>query len=163
MAAIIVKSHFESTITKVYHARKEIPGFDLFSGIGSFGLECVSRGASKVYFFENYDQSIEILKKNIKKLKCEKKTRVFNEDAFNFFKNEELKNEKLDLIFLDPPYKEENIKIILENIANLKLLKESGLIVLHRHKKAKDTIGNKFTIKRSVKYGISKIIFIKIN
>ena len=58
--------------------------------------------------------------KNIKKLKCEKKTRVFNEDAFNFFKNEELKNEKLDLIFLDPPYKEENIKIILENIANLK-------------------------------------------
>ena len=46
---------------------------DLFSGIGSFGLECVSRGASKVYFFVNYDQSIEILKKNIKKLKCEKK------------------------------------------------------------------------------------------
>ena len=33
MAAIIVKSHFESTITKVYHARKEIPGFDLFAGI----------------------------------------------------------------------------------------------------------------------------------
>ena len=95
--------------------------------------------------------------------KCKKKTRVFNEDAFNFFKNEELKNEKLDLIFLDPPYKEENIKIILEKIANLKLLKKSGLIVLHRHKKAKDAIGNKFTIKRSVKYGISKIIFVKIN
>ena len=33
MVAIIVKSHFESTITKVYHARKEIPGFDLFAGI----------------------------------------------------------------------------------------------------------------------------------
>ena len=136
---------------------------DLFSGTGSFGLECISRGAAKVYFVENYDQSLEILHKNIKKLKCEKKAIVFNEDVFNFFENEELKNEKLDLIFLDPPYKEENIKIILENIANLKLLKESGLIVLHRHKKAKDTIGNKFTIKRSVKYGISKIIFVKIN
>ena len=92
-----------------------------------------------------------------------KKTRVFNEDAFNFFKNEELKNEKLDLIFLDPPYKEENIKIILENIAKLKLLKESGLIVLHRHKKTKDDFGKQFTIKRSTKYGISKIIFVKIN
>ena len=88
---------------------------------------------------------------------------TFNKDTFNFFDNKELKNKKLDLIFLDPPYKEENIKIILENIANLKLLKESGLIVLHRHKKAKDAIDNKFTIKRSVKYGISKIIFIKIN
>jgi len=136
---------------------------DLFSGTGSFGLECISRGASKVYFFENYKQSIDILLKNIKKLKCEKKAIVLNENAFNFFKNEALKNEKLDLIFLDPPYKEENIKIILENIVKLKLLKKSGLIVLHRHKKTKDDFGSKFTIKRSAKYGISKIIFLKIN
>ena len=134
---------------------------DIFSGTGSFGLECISRGAAKVYFIENYDQSLEILHKNIKKLKCEKKTRVFNEDAFNFFKNEELKNEKLDLIFLDPPYKEENIKIILENIAKLKLLKETGLIVLHRHKKTIEDFGNEFTISRSAKYGISKITFLK--
>ena len=69
----------------------------------------------------------------------------------------------MDLIFLDPPYKEVNIKIILENILKLKLLKESGLIVLHRHKKTKDDFGSKFTIKRSAKYGISKIIFLKIN
>ncbi len=135
---------------------------DLFAGTGSFGLECVSRGSEKVYFVEKYNQSIEILQKNIKKLKCEKKTRVFNEDVFNFFNNEKLKNEKMDLIFLDPPYKEENINIILEKIAEFKLLKESGLIVLHRHKKEKDDIGNKFTIKRSVKYGISKIIFLKL-
>ena len=135
---------------------------DLFSGTGSFGLECISRGAAKVYFFENYNQSIEILNKNIKKLKCEKKTKVFNENAFNFFNIEEIKKEKLDLIFLDPPYKEENIKVILENIAKLKLLKESGLVVLHRHKKTKDDIGERFLIKRSVKYGISKIVFLKL-
>ena len=134
---------------------------DLFSGTGSFGLECISRGAAKVYFVENYDQSIEILHKNIKKLKCENKARVFNKDAFNFFDNKELKNKKLDLIFLDPPYKEENIKIILENIGKLKLLKETGLIVLHRHKKTIDDFGNEFTISRSAKYGISKIIFLK--
>ena len=136
---------------------------DLFSGTGSFGLECISRGASKVYFVENYNQSLEILYKNITKLKCEKKTKVFNKDVFNFFGSEEVKNLKLDLIFLDPPYKEENIEIILENIVKLKLLKKSGLIVLHRHKKSNDNIGNKFNIKRSVKYGISKIIFMQIN
>ena len=135
---------------------------DLFAGTGSFGLECISRGASKVYFIENYNQSLQILDKNIKKLKCEKKTKVFNESAFNFFNIEELINEKLDLIFLDPPYKEENINIILENIAKLKLLKESGLVVLHRHKKTKNDIGENFLIKRSVKYGISKIIFLKL-
>ena len=135
---------------------------DLFSGSGSFGLECISRGASKVYFFENYKKSVDILLKNIRKLKCEKKAIVLNENAFSFFENRTLKNEKLDLIFLDPPYKEENIKVILENISKLKLLKESGLVVLHRHKKSKDEIGEKFIIKRSAKYGISKIIFLKI-
>ena len=135
---------------------------DLFAGTGSFGLECVSRGAAKVYFIENYTQSLEILHKNIKKLKCEKRTKVYNENAFNFSNIEEIKKEKLDLIFLDPPYKEENIKVILENISKLKLLKESGLVVLHRHKKSEDEIGEKFIIKRSAKYGISKIIFLKL-
>ena len=134
---------------------------DLFSGTGSFGLECISRGAKKVYFVENYDQSIEILNKNIKKLKCENKVKVFNESAFNCFKNKELKNLKLDLIFLDPPYKEEEIKTILENITKFKLLKETGLVVLHRHKKTKDDFGNEFVVNRFAKYGISKIIFLK--
>ena len=54
---------------------------DLFSGTGSFGLECISRGAAKVYFVENYIQSLEILNKNIKKLKCEKKAIVLNENV----------------------------------------------------------------------------------
>ena len=135
---------------------------DLFAGTGSVGLECVSRGAAKVYFIENYTQSLEILHKNIKKLKCEKRTKVYNENAFNFSNIEEIKKEKLDLIFLDPPYKEENIKVILENISKLKLLKDSGLVVLHRHKKSEDEIGEKFIIKRSAKYGISKIIFLKL-
>ena len=54
---------------------------DLFSGTGSFGLECISRGAAKVYFVENYDQSIQILNKNIKKLKCENNAKVFNENG----------------------------------------------------------------------------------
>ncbi len=134
---------------------------DLFSGTGSFGLECISRGAAKVYFVENYPLSIEILKKNIIKFKCEKKTKIFNEDVFKFLEKEK-KNEKLDLIFLDPPYREKNMKIIFENIANHGLLKENGLIILHRHKKTKDNIDKKFIIKRSVKYGISKIIFMKL-
>ncbi len=46
---------------------------DLFSGVGSFGLECISRGAKKVVFFENYPETVKILKKNIYDLNCEKK------------------------------------------------------------------------------------------
>ena len=32
---------------------------DLYSGFGSFGLECISRGSQEVYFFENYSIAIK--------------------------------------------------------------------------------------------------------
>ena len=40
---------------------------DLFSGTGSFGLECISRGSKSVIFMENYDKILKILRKNIEK------------------------------------------------------------------------------------------------
>tara|TARA_B100002051_G_scaffold126912_1_gene120739 strand:+ start:169 stop:735 length:567 start_codon:yes stop_codon:yes gene_type:complete len=132
---------------------------DLFSGTGSFGLECISRGASMVYFFENYKESIEIIKKNSKKLKCENKIKIFEISAYNLKKIEEIKNIKFDLIFLDPPYKEKNIKEILEEIHKINILKDNGIIILHRHKKNQENFGKNFNIKRTSKYGISKIIF----
>ena len=135
---------------------------DLFSGTGSFGLECISRGATKVYFFENYKNSIEILNKNIKKLKCAKNANIINYSAYNFYKHNNLKNEKFDLIFLDPPFKEQNIYFIIKNIIDLKILQKNGIIILHRHKKTKDDLGKKILIERSIKYGISKIIFCKL-
>ena len=55
---------------------------DLFSGSGSFGIECLSRGAKKVIFFENYSNSIKILKNNIFNLKLESKTKVYEDNAY---------------------------------------------------------------------------------
>ena len=82
---------------------------DLFSGVGSFGLECLSRGAKKVVFVENYHGVLPVLKKNLINLKSLSNYEILEEDINNtniFSKF----NNKFNLIFLDPPYKEENIK-----------------------------------------------------
>ena len=42
---------------------------DLFSGTGSFGIECLSRNAKKVIFVENYSGILPILKRNLSDLK----------------------------------------------------------------------------------------------
>ena len=42
---------------------------DLFSGTGSFGLECLSRKAKHVIFVENYKGILPILKKNLSNFK----------------------------------------------------------------------------------------------
>ena len=41
---------------------------DIFSGVGSFGIECLSRGAKKVIFIENYKDVLSILKTNLENL-----------------------------------------------------------------------------------------------
>ena len=58
---------------------------DLFSGSGSFGLECMSRGAKKVFFFENYPQTLKVLKKNILDLKLSEKCKIFEKNCLNFY------------------------------------------------------------------------------
>ena len=56
---------------------------DLFSGTGSFGIECLSRGASEVVFFENYHNSLKILKQNIFKLKLENRCKIYNTNVYD--------------------------------------------------------------------------------
>ena len=60
---------------------------DLFSGSGSFGLECISRGAKKVVFNENYKNALEILEKNINYLNCQNKCQILKSDCFQISKN----------------------------------------------------------------------------
>jgi 16S rRNA (guanine966-N2)-methyltransferase len=64
-----------------------------------------------------------------------------------------------DIIFLDPPYKEKNLKKILDNISSEKLMKDNGVIIIHRHKNEKDQLSENLKIIEEKKYGISKIIF----
>ena len=63
----------ESIFNIINHSNKfkvQLTGakvLDLFSGVGSFGIECLSRGASKVIFAENYMGVLPVLKKNLLK------------------------------------------------------------------------------------------------
>ena len=66
------------------------------------------------------------------------------------------------LFFLDPPYKDKNIEKILSNIIINKSLKNKGIIIMHRHKNEKDKFLEKFQIVEEKKYGISKVIFLKL-
>ena len=85
---------------------KDSKVLDLFSGVGSFGLECISRGSKLVFFLENYPSVLEILKKNISNLKYENKSKVINIDAFEIKNNTFKIGQKFQIIFCDPPYKE---------------------------------------------------------
>tara|TARA_B110000046_G_scaffold124831_1_gene131305 strand:- start:534 stop:1097 length:564 start_codon:yes stop_codon:yes gene_type:complete len=131
---------------------------DLFSGVGSFGLECLSRGCSNLTFIENYIHVLPILKKNISNLNYQGNSLIIEENIidnlkFNIFEK------KFDIIFMDPPYKEKNLSSILINIVKFDILDEDGIIIIHRHKNERDKFPEKFNIVEEKTYGISRIIF----
>ena len=135
---------------------------DLFSGVGSFGIECLSRGAEHVTFVENYSKTLEILNQNIQKFDLKEKCEVIASDIFkdNFFKQI---NQKYEIIFLDPPYKEIKIFKLISILFLEKVLKSNGIIILHRHKKSKDKFPSNFKILEEKTYGLSKIYFAILN
>ena len=75
---------------------------DLFSGSGAIGLEAASRGAKKVILCEKDKNAANIIKKNIEKTHLNENTILYN---MNYEKMIEKLNEKIDIIYIDPPYK----------------------------------------------------------
>ena len=137
---------------------KKAQVLDLFSGVGSFGIECLSQGASHVTFIEKYEAVLPILKKNLNNLKSEINYKIIESDILNKFEFNSLKL-NYDIIFIDPPYKERALENILNKIIENKTLGNNGIIIIHRHKKEVDTFPKNFRLIDEKKYGISKIIF----
>ena len=90
----------------------------------------------------NYENNSLVLEKNI-----------INNLNFEIF------HKKFDIIFMDPPFKEKDLNSILINIIKNDMLNAYGVIIIHRHKKEKDILPNKFKIIEEKIYGISRIIF----
>ena len=158
----------ESIFNIIEHSKNEFVNLnnakvlDLFSGTGSFGIECLSRGAEKVIFFENYKNSIKVLKKNLDLLKLNKYSKIIEKDSYNISQSQlNLKN--FDLIFLDPPFKDNKINQLIEIIKKMKITSKDTLIIIHRNKKITENISKDLIISKEKNYGLSKIIFGKIS
>ena len=151
-----ILEHSSKVSTKLYNSKV----LDLFSGTGSFGIECLSRGAKNVIFFENYINSLKILKQNILKLKLENKCNIYNFSAYDL-ENSNLKTEIFDIIFLDPPFKDSGIQNLIDQIKNLKITDEKSLVIIHRNKKSNDGFSKYLDVIEEKNYGLSKIFFCK--
>ena len=134
---------------------------DLFSGVGSFGIECLSRGVKSVIFVENYNGVLPVLKKNLQNLKAIENYKIIEKDINNG-KIFETLDKKFDIVFMDPPYKDKNLNLLLENLENIKILNKNGIVVIHRHKNEQDMIPKNFKVIEEKRYGLSKIIFLSL-
>ena len=135
---------------------------DLFSGSGAIGLEFLSRGAKRAVLCDNSKDAIKIIKQNVQKTHFEEIAEVYNIEFTKLI--EKLQNQKFDIIYIDPPYATDFIKISIEMIIEYKLVNENTKIIVEtddetRILKQIEKMDVEITDKR--KYGRATIIFLR--
>ena len=135
---------------------------DLFSGSGAIGLEALSRGAKKVIMCDNSKEAYDIIRKNIQKTHFEENVEIYNTDFKNLLQN--IINEKLDIIFLDPPYRTNFAIESVERILEKDLLKEDSIIIIETDNR-EDIVQKLENLNCEItdirKYGRAYLIFLK--
>lgn len=131
---------------------------DLYAGIGSVGIEALSRGAKRVVFVEKSKRHIEFLKKNLSSTPFESRSAIFGMDATEFLKKK--RAGPFDFIFIDPSYEGEEIEKTLPLLGEGDMITTNGTVIIqHFHKKVfSDQIGQ-LSFLRRYKYGETVLSF----
>lgn len=123
---------------------------DLFGGTGQIGIEAFSQGAKKVLIVEKSKKNVNIINKNLKKIKVPYSIEVLNLDAIEFLTS---LFSKIDIVFLDPPYKETNLlNSTLSLISNLSFLPELVIVETLSSQTLPQTI-QKLYLRKIYNYG----------
>ena len=89
---------------------------DLFAGSGSLGIECLSRGAREATFVELSADAISGLATTLRTLEIAEQCRLARKDSLKFLRTEP--PSLFDIIFVDPPYRRNLAKPVLESAAS---------------------------------------------
>lgn len=141
--------------------------YDCFAGTGSMGLECLSRSAVHVTFFESDRSALVRLRKNIVALGEGERSRVIEGNLFRWFASAgtaSAEKGRADLIFLDPPYrfvreKAEDLQQLMVRIADQHLA-ATGTVVFRHHARDSLKVPRFQTISRR-EYGEMQIEFLE--
>ena len=135
---------------------------DLFSGTGALGIEALSRGAKFVDFVEKSASVAKIISENLMHTKLLDRSKIYICDWKYYFNKHYNSSYQYDIIFIDPPYGKDFIVPVLKEIADKKMLKDDGMIIVERE--STDTISGNIEgldVTREQKYGKTVLTFIK--
>lgn len=143
----IIQNHLDNAIV-----------LDLFSGSGNLGIEALSEGASFAYLVDFNKKAADTIKRNLNTIGI-KEAEVINLDykkALNY-----LKDKKLDLIFLDPPYKTDFIEQSIKLIDEYDMLNDDGLIICENDSLDKIVYPDNYEVVKDRKYGDKWVVILK--
>lgn len=142
---------------------------DLFAGTGNVSMEALSRGAARVVSVDREPACIKNIHRNLAHLGFEDRARVIKGDILKplDYLLSYSDNEGYDIIFMGPPYRDLNNKMLsfsepaLKNVADARLLAPNGIIVLQTHKTEEFAVPETLELYRVEKYGDTLVHFLR--
>ena len=102
---------------------------DLFAGSGGLSIEAVSRGADQAFMIDRQYQAIKTIKENVEVTREPEHFHIFKTDARKALQKFAENGTKFDLVFLDPPYKQQKIVDDLLKMSTMNLLNPGTTIM----------------------------------
>lgn len=136
---------------------------DLFAGSGAIGIEFISRGSKKAYFCEKSHNASNMIRKNLNKTKFVDKSEIFEEDYKKCLEKLAKNKVILDIIYIDPPYKDDLAGMAVEQIILFNLLNKDGIIIIETDEEERDLEEIKklqIEVYDLRKYGRAHLIFL---
>lgn len=155
----------ESLFNIIQSKIEEANVLDLFAGSGALGIESLSRGAKTATFCDKSSDAIKIIKRNIEATKFTEQSTIINADYIFLLKKLAKQNQKFDIIFLDPPFAKNIATVAVENIINMDLLTEDGILIIETNdlKREEENLKNNKNVEifDKRKYGSIWLIFVR--
>ena len=153
----------ESLFNILQNEIKDSKLLDLFSGSGAIGLESISRGAKKAILCDKNKQAIQIINKNVEKLRVKEKVEVLCTDYEKYLNSTK---EQFEYIYIDPPYNTNYISNSIQIINDKNLLTENGIIIaetdeIERVEEEISKLNVSINIYDTRKYGRAWLIFMR--
>lgn len=136
---------------------------DLFAGSGAIGIEFLSRGCKMAYFCDCSSKAVKMIHQNLEKTRLQENAKVLNEDYKKCLEKLAQQKVKFDVIFIDPPYKDDIAVNAVKMILSLNLLGKDGIIIIETDEKEREMSNLKdldINIYDIRKYGRANLIFL---
>lgn len=108
---------------------------DLFAGTGGLGIEAWSRGIDKVISIDKEKHSIDVIRSNVQAAGASADFEIYRNDAARALKVLGKKGQAFDLVFLDPPYRMDDMDQWLLKMLELQLIAEQAVVVIEHDAK----------------------------
>ena len=163
---------FDILSTRVEDARF----LDLFAGIGSVGIEALSRGAASATFIEMNYSVLKLVRENLKITGLGDRAETLHSDAFKFLHSHSSENQSIskeqgrgheyDIIYVAPPQYHEMAARALQLLDHSLLVQDTGMVIVQIHPKERPVLAavplTRLTLTDERRYGSTLLMFYEV-